>query len=555
MRRLFQFLPFSFITARGAPPPRALARGRRFAALPSGRSLGPQALFLFLSLSPFVLLCTLNSAGYRYGASDLAFYIPAALERLDPSLFPRDRALIASQARLTMIDETIAILARASRLTLPSLFAALYVLTLALLLLGAWLIARRLYRFAWTTMALAAALTLKHEIAKSGTNTLEGYFHPRQLAFSLGTLAVAALMRRRFWIAAVLVIAGGMLHPTTALWFGIWLGVATWINEPRWRPWLTASAVVAIVAGMLLVTVGPLAGRLVIMDPEWLATLVTKDYLFPLEWPAYVWFLNLAYLPVIWFIYRRRIAAGVVAPGETGIVFGCLSLVLVFAAALPLNAARVALVIQLQIPRIFWMLDFLAVAYSCWALVESGVFTRRRAAAVVCTLVLASSARSAYIKFVRFPERPIAQIRVPDTDWGRAMAWARTTPHDSNWLAHPLHAVQYGSSLRVAGERDVFVEGVKDAAIGMYERDVAIRTRDRLLELQDYDGMTPDRARALAATYGLDFMVSEEDLALPIAYSSGSLRVYRVRPDPGSRPSTRLRAALRLSKGRVPHPD
>ena len=78
-------------------------------------------LFL-VSLFPFTLLCTLNSAGYRYGASDLAFYIPAALERLDPSLFPRDRALIASQGRLTMIDETIAGLARASQLTLPPLF-------------------------------------------------------------------------------------------------------------------------------------------------------------------------------------------------------------------------------------------------------------------------------------------------------------------------------------------------------------------------------------------------------------------------------------------------
>ncbi len=44
----------------------------------------------------------------------------------------------------------------------------------------------------------------------------------------------------------------------------------------------------------------------------------------------------------------------------------------------------------------------------------------------------------------------------------------------------PGHAVQYGTSLRVAAERDVFVEGIKDAAIGMYERDVAMRTRDRL---------------------------------------------------------------------------
>jgi hypothetical protein len=379
-------------------------------------------------------------------------------------------------------------------------------------------------------LAFTAALTLKHEIAKSGTNTLEGYFHPRQLAFSLGTLAVAAVLARRFAMAAVLVVAGGMLHPTTALWFGIWLGVAAWVNEPRLRPWLTTVAAAGIAGGVLLLTAGPLAGRLVVMDPEWLATLVTKDYLFPLEWPLYVWILNLAYLPIIWMIYRWRRAAGVLAAVERGLVVGCVSLLLVFAAALPFNAARLAIVIQLQIPRIFWMLDFMAIAYACWALIEAGTFTRRRAAAVVGTILLASGARSAYIKFVRFPERRVAQIRVPDTDWGRAMAWARATPRDSNWLAHPLHAVQYGSSLRVAGERDLFVEGIKDAAIGMYERDVAIRTRDRLLEVDDYDNMTAGRARELAAKYGLDFMVSEAALSLPIAYSSGSLRVYRLRP-------------------------
>ena len=322
------------------------------------------SFFLFpftFFLIPFVLLCTLNSAGYRYGASDLAFYIPAALERLDPSLFPRDRALIASQARLTMIDETIAVLTRTTRLTLPPLFAGLYVLTLALLLAGTWLVGRHLYRSAWTLAALTAAVTLKHEIAKSGTNTLEGYFHPRQLAFSLGTLALAAVLRSRYAACAALVVAAGMLHPTTALWFAIWLGIATWVENPPWRLRLTIAALLAIVAGVLVLTVGPLAGRLVFMDQDWLATLETKDYLFPLEWPLYVWLLNLAYLPTIWFVYAHRRAAGALTPGERGMVFGCLSLVVVFAAALPLNAARLAIVIQLQIPRIFWMLDFLAI--------------------------------------------------------------------------------------------------------------------------------------------------------------------------------------------------
>jgi hypothetical protein len=42
--------------------------------------------------------------------------------------------------------------------------------------------------------------------------------------------------------------------------------------------------------------------------------------------------------------------------------------------------------------------------------------------------------------------------------------------------------------------------------------------------------MSAARARALAQKYGLDFMVSEESLPLPIAFASGSLRVYRLRP-------------------------
>ena len=89
----------------------AATKGKRQTVEDQRRNvLGKRSLLLPFTfcLLPFVLLCTLNSAGYRYGASDLAFYIPAALERIDPSLFPRDTPLIASQAKLTMIDETIA---------------------------------------------------------------------------------------------------------------------------------------------------------------------------------------------------------------------------------------------------------------------------------------------------------------------------------------------------------------------------------------------------------------------------------------------------------------
>jgi hypothetical protein len=481
-----------------------------------------------LSLAPFILLCTLNSAGYRYGASDLAFYVPAALVRINPSLFPRDAALIASQAKLTTIDEALGILAHVTHASLPSLLAALYCVTLILLALAWWLLGSSLYRTTWATLGLVAAMSLRHAISRSGTNTLEGYFHPRQLAFALGALAVAGFLRAGRAVPVALVLAAGLLHPTTALWFAVWLGVAMAIEDRRARVPLAVGAAAAAVAALWALTSGPLAGRLAVMDPAWLATLSTKDYLFPLEWPLDVWLINLAYAPLIVLLYRRRAAAGLLHRGETGIVAGCLSLLVVFAAALPFNAARVALAVQLQTPRIFWMLDLLATVYAVWGLAEGTAGTARRARMAALIIAAASIARGTYVIVTRFPERRIAELNIPDNDWGRTMAWARSTPAGSGWLADPLHAVKYGTSLRVAGERDVFVEAVKDAAIGMYERSTAIRTRDHLAELADFDRLTPARARSLAARYGLDYLVTEQPLDLPVAFQSGALRVYRI---------------------------
>jgi hypothetical protein len=485
---------------------------------------------LALLLVPFAFLSTLNSAGYRYGASDQAFYVPAVLARLDSALFPRDGALIASQARLTLVDETIAALARLTGASLPVLFAALYCVSLALLAAAAWLIAQRLYRCAWTAGALVAALTLRHAIAQTGTNTLEGYFHPRQAAFALGALAIAALLRERRLLPVILVALAGSVHPTTAMWFAIWIGVAWTVEDTRLRIPMGVAALFGVIAAVWIVTLGPLAGRLTVMDADWLATLSSRDYLFPLDWSIVTWVINLAYAPIIMVAYRRRAAAGLVVPYETGLVAGSLALLLIFVASLPFNAARLALAVQLQIPRVFWMLDFLATIYAVWALAEgTGPVSVQRARMTVAAILLASSVRGAYVLVVRFPDRPVVQAGIPDNDWGRVMAWARTTDRGSFWLADPQHAVKYGSSLRVAGHRDVFVEGVKDTAIGMYDRGTAMRTRDRLAAVGAFDTLDRPRADALAARYDLDYLVTDHELALPLAFESGTLRVYRLR--------------------------
>ena len=482
----------------------------------------------------FGLLATANSAGYRYGASDLAFYAPAIMRQLDPALYPRDAPLLNVQADLTFADETIAAIARVIRLDLPQLFFVLYALTLGLLAIAALSVANALYRSWWSSVALLAAVSLRHAVPRTGTNTLEGYFHPRQLAFACGALAVAVFLTRssraqRYAAVLGLLAAAAALHPTTTLWFVVALGVAVFVAEPRWRVALTLAGMAALPLGWWMAVDGPLAGRFQIMDAEWTAALEEKGYLFPLRWPAAAWIVNVGFAVIVAAVWRVRRAAGRLVPRETALVLGCLSLLAVFAAALVLQARGLALAVQLQPARTFWLLDWLAVIYVVWLLAEGSTAAHRRRPAIAAVVLLAlAAARGSYIMSVEFPDRRLAQIDVRDDDWGRVMAWARAQDRTTAWLADPSHAAQHGTSVRVAARRDVFVEAFKDAALGMYDRRLAFRTRDRIAALGDFTALDAARARALAAQHDLDFLVTESALELPLLFESGRLRVYRI---------------------------
>lgn len=483
-----------------------------------------RTVWLFCAgLLPFVVLATLNSGGYRYGASDQAFYVPAVLDALDPARFPRDSALLAAQTRLTLVDETLAALVSTLGMSLPGAFALLYVAALVLVAAGGWLVGTTLYTSRWSVAALLAAMTLRHAIARSGTNTLEGYFHPRTLAFGLGAVAVGAFLRGRLPLVLIGLGLAASVHPTTACWFGAWLAVAAVIQSPTVRRLALPLGAVLVVAAAWALIAGPLAGRLAPMDADWLALLESKDYLFPIEWPAYPWIFNLGYLAVIGVLYRVRAGRGLVGPTERALVLGSSVLVVIFLAALVGHTLRIALSFQLQPARVFWMFDFLATVYVIWWAAESGSRQTRPAMAFAVVAAL-SLARGVYV--LQEADRPAVQMDVADDDWGRVMRWARTTDVGSGFIADPLHAVRYGTSVRVAGERDVYVEAVKDAAIGMYAREVAFRTRDRLEALGAFEGLTEERVRSVASKYGMDYLIIDRPLDLPLRYQSGELRVY-----------------------------
>lgn len=496
--------------------------------LPVSRPFRPAFLVPAAGGLLFSVLATLNAGGYRYGASDQAFYIPAIRRHLDPALFPRDWSLLAPQDALNVFTAGAAWICRATGLPLPQLFFLLYLVGLLVLAAAAAAFGKALYRSAWTTVALLAALTLRHAVALGAVNTLEGYMHPRMVAFAIGSLAVALYLQRRTWVAASLVSAALIVHPTTGIWFAAWLGVALLVSEPRLR-WPLGSAAAVLAAGTAwAVTVGPLAPRMVRMDPLWLSALASKTYLFASSWPAWAWITSAIYPVAIAGVYIRRRRDGMASVEETGVVWGAGALLLFLFASLPLVSARLALAVQLQVPRVLWMLDLLAVVYLLWWLAEAGGTVWRRRV-VTAVLVAASVGRGIYVMRVEHPERAVVRLGFADTAWHDAMRWVEAnTPPSAFILADPGHAWRYGTSVRVAAARDVFLEEAKDTAFALYSRAGATRVLDRIARVPT-SPWDAGAVKVLSRDFGLDVLVSEQEFPLPVLHVSPPFRVYQLR--------------------------
>lgn len=494
----------------------------------------------------FCSLAILNVGGYRYGVQDQSFYIPSVLQQLDPGLYARDAPVLGAQDGFFVFDEAIAQLVRLSGQPLPVVFFLLFLG--GLLLLGGATVATgwHLYGSGWAVAVLTIGLTLRHRISMTGVNTLEAYLHPRMLAFAVGVAAVALYLRGRSWLALAVVLAAAGLHPTMAVWFLLLLGVAVLVSDPVARqPLLIGGALAAPIAIWVAWVV--LGDRLVLMDDAWLALLTHKSYLFSTEWTPSAWLANLGTAAILGGVYAYRRREGLVSPQETGLVCGCGALLALFLLSLPLVEMRLAIAVQLQIGRVFWLIDFLALAALAWLVTEPGrwgpsSWSPTLARQVVVGLVLlAALGRGGYVTFVEHPDRPVLSVRPVDDDWSRAMAWIANTPAGSHILADPAHAWRHGTSVRVIGERDVFLEEVKDPALAIYSRDVAQRVLDRVQDLDRFDTLTADRARQLADKYDLHYLVSDRTFALPMAHQTGPFRVYTLRPPPA--PVTTLAAA------------
>jgi hypothetical protein len=480
------------------------------------------------SLLAFIILATANGAGYRFGVSDQAAYVPAVMLAEQPASFPRDAPLIRTQGQFFVFDNAMASIGRVTGASVETLFLSAYLIALATVWMGVLLIGSRLYPTAWLTFALGALITLRHHIPRTSVNSLEPYFQSRVLAFGLGMLAIAAFLRRRHAAAVAFIAVAALCHVTTAVWFAILVGTALMIVDRRWRLPGAASIGAGLVVLAWALAAGPLRAAASTMDALWIEALGGRDFIFPDQWPLWAWMANLGLLAALWIAHHARARRGTATPQDAALAWGATALVALFLITLPAVAAHVALAVQFQFSRVFWIVDLLVAMYAVAAIGER--LDRRRTAVLAVVLLAVSLSRGAYVMWQEHPERPLFEVSVAPSAWTDAMRWIARQPLDVHVLADPGHSYKYGVSVRVAAGRDVLLEDDKDSAIAMYSRAMAQRVVERRRALADFSSLTAPAARALAERYDLHYLVTEAALPLPEVYRNAQFRIYALKP-------------------------
>jgi hypothetical protein len=230
---------------------------------------------------------------------------------------------------------------------------------------------------------------------------------------------------------------------------------------------------------------------------------------------------------VIALVYRRRRRLGVAAAGERGLMVGLLGLVVAFLISLPLTAMRMALAVQMQVTRVFWLLDFVMAASVAWWLADHVARTMRARVAAIAILAAMSVGRGAYLLS---QDRHFFTVHLPVTPWNEAMTWLKQQPPEPYVLADPGHAWKYGVSVRLAAEKDTLLESGKDTSLAMYDRTIAMAVAERQRAIGDFDRLTAADVRALGARFGVDVVIVTQThpLDLPVLYRNAEFVIYRL---------------------------
>ena len=307
----------------------------------------------------FCLLLTLalllGALPYRGVRHDGILYLGQALSHLNPGWAAQDLFFAhGSQDRFSIFSRLMAVL-------LPHFDAATVDMTVLRCAWVAWLVGLfALVRDLPARERWAAVLAVVGAAHYYGASRIFGYMEPfvtaRTWAEPAALLALVALLRGRLWLALAAFLLSMALHPLVALPVGAVALTYLILLDRRWA----ALLLLAIpLLGLAFAGIAPFAGLFKTYDQNWFqATLLANDIVYISNW-------NLpdAVAPLVWMVVAWMAQRGSTTPFARLARAAVIATPILFLASfVGADLMRNVLVTQLQLWRVSWVLDLLALA-------------------------------------------------------------------------------------------------------------------------------------------------------------------------------------------------
>ncbi|HEX4156049.1 MAG TPA: hypothetical protein VHY48_10585 [Acidobacteriaceae bacterium] len=501
-------------------------------------------------------LATFLVHGYHPLAEDGGLYVAGVEFTLNRSLFPHFTRFVTEHLRFSIFAPLLAAIIRVTHLSLGIVLLLAYLGSIALTLLAACAILRRVVsseRAQLTGVALFAALwTLP--VAATSLMLMDPYVTARSFSTPLSLFAIAFALDPwpfaegaphsshawRSFIACLATLALAILfHPLMA---GYALGLILVIRLLRWPHRLItipALLLLTLILAAVLQAIAPAE------DPNVVVASFSRYYWFLSQWHWYE-LLGLAGPLLIFAIflrYKSHLREAGAALCRASLILGPLSVTVALLFAH--ESYRTHLVARLQPLRCFlplYAIMVLLLGAALWQLAAHltarfpSRYLKSLATALPALLIFATALAMFAVQRSEFPSSHHLELpwRAPANPWSQAFAWSRTHTSPNALFALDAHYItlpgEDSQTFRATSERSVLPDFSKDggeAAITPALADTWAAGVAAQLNLNE----EPDAQRFAALTpYRVDWIVllSNSTTSLRCPYDNGTVKVCRL---------------------------
>jgi hypothetical protein len=394
-----------------------------------------------LSRSTQLRLIALTTAvlfihGYHPFADDAGIYVAGIRKLLHPELYKPDAPFVLANTHLSVFAHLLAEVVRVTHLPLAVALLITHLVSIYVFLLGSWSVARRLFTKTteqWFSVAFAAAcFTLP--AAGTALVLMDPYVTSRSFSTPLGLFAVAAVLDRRWELAALFIVLLGIMHPLMVLYAAALVLLCGFVEVGHWR-----IAALLGLAGVVAAGIVALAARRDPVSAAYFAALHSpgRAFLIPAKWR---WYEDCGVAaPIALFALAAHRAKAGSRIRHLCVACALLGTSSALAAFLFVHSSGPYLLVRLQLLRSFHILYLLGVLLlGGWV---ANVFALQRNTRWIALTLLASASlglfaaqRAAYplSAHIEWPGmRPL-------NPWAQAYQWIRrNTPANAVFAADP----------------------------------------------------------------------------------------------------------------------